>query len=63
MSNNAKFLLFINGVLATSALNPAVQNAIAAFVAHHPFLTVLGAALSSVGHLLTDPKSNRSLYS
>ena len=63
MSKAAKALIFINGLIATTALNPAVQNGIAAFVAHHPFLTVLGAALSSVGHLLTDPKSNRSIYS
>ena len=56
MSKAAKILILLNGLLATAALNPAVQNIVAVFVHEHPFLTVLGAALSSVGHLLTDPK-------
>jgi len=56
MNNAGKLLLLFNGLLATVALNPAVQSAISGFVTHHPFLTVLGAALSSVGHLLTDPR-------
>ena len=56
MTQSAKILLTINGLLATVALNPAVQSAIAGFAAHHPFLIVLGASLSSIGHLLTDPR-------
>ena len=56
MSKTAKVLIVLNGLLATVALNPEVQSVVAGFVHAHPFLTVLGAALSSVGHLLTDPK-------
>jgi hypothetical protein len=56
MSKTAKVLIVLNGLLATAALNPAVQSVVAGFVHAHPFLTVLGAALSSVAHLLTDPK-------
>jgi hypothetical protein len=56
MSKAAKVLILLNGLLATAALNPVVQSVVAGFVHEHPFLTVLGAALSSVGHLLTDPK-------
>ena len=60
MNKPAKLLILINGLLATTALNPAVQAALAGFVAHHPFLTVLGASLSSIGHLLTDSKKPQS---
>jgi len=56
MNKSGKVLLLLNGLLATAALNPGVQGAIASFVTHHPFLTVLGGALSSIGHLLTDPR-------
>ena len=56
MNKAGKVLLLFNGLLATVALNPAVQGVITNFVTHHPFLTVLGGALSSVGHLLTDPR-------
>jgi len=56
MNKTAKTLILLNGLLATAAINPAVQSLIAGFVHDHPFLTVLGATLSSVGHLLTDPK-------
>ncbi len=56
MSKAAKVLILLNGLLATAALNPIVQSVVASFVHADPFLTVLGAALSSVGHLLTDPK-------
>ena len=58
MNKTAKILILLNGLLATVALNPAVQTAIAGFVQAHPFLTVLGAALSSVGHLMTDAKKS-----
>ena len=61
MNRAAKTLLTLNGLVATAALNPAVQSAVAGFVAHHPFLTVLGASLSSIGHLLTQPKTRREL--
>jgi hypothetical protein len=56
MSRAAKILITINGLVATAAMNPAVQGGMANFVIHHPFLTVLGAVLSSVGHLLTESK-------
>ncbi|HEV2990831.1 MAG TPA: hypothetical protein VG759_20500 [Candidatus Angelobacter sp.] len=56
MNKTAKVLIVLNGLLATIALNPAVQDLVAGFVHAHPFLTVLGAALSSIAHLLTDPK-------
>ena len=56
MNRSAKILIAINGLLATLALNPAVQSAVAGFAAHHPFLTVLGASLSSLGHLFTEPR-------
>ncbi|PYP85224.1 MAG: hypothetical protein DMG65_21055 [Candidatus Angelobacter sp. Gp1-AA117] len=56
MNRAAKVLIAINGVLATLALNPGVQSAIAGFAVHHPFLLVFGASLSSIGHLLTDSR-------
>jgi hypothetical protein len=56
MNKTAKVLIVLNSLLATAALNPAVQSVVAGFVHAHPFLTVLGAALSSIAHLMTDPK-------
>jgi len=56
MNKTAKVLIALNGLLATAALNPNIQSAIAGFVHAHPFLTVLGAALTSIAHLLTDSK-------
>ena len=61
MNKSAKVLIAINGVLATLALNPGVQSTVAGFAAHHPFLVVLGASLSSVGHLLTDSRKQEGL--
>jgi hypothetical protein len=58
MSKAAKILILVNGLLATAALNPVVQSAVGGFVGHHPFLTVLGTALSSVVHLLTDARKS-----
>ena len=57
MSKAAKILIALNGLLATAALTPGVQGAIAGFVHSHPLLSVLGATLSSVAHLLTDSKA------
>lgn len=61
MNRAARVLIAINGVLATLALNSGVQSAVAGFAAHHPFLVVLGASLSSVGHLLTDSRKQETL--
>ena len=58
MNKTAKILIALNGLLATAALNPAVQSVVAGFVHAHPFLTVLGAAFSSIAHLLTDSKKS-----
>lgn len=56
MNKTAKILLALNGLLATAAMDPTVQSFVAGLVHNHPFLTVLGATLSSIAHLLTDSK-------
>lgn len=58
MKDVTKILLSLSAVLAAVAQVPAVQAAIAAFVAAHPTVASVGALLTFVGGLLYQPKSS-----